>query len=129
MEVCIRSRAWTYERLTKVASKDSKSKRSSAVERWEPLADNSIVVNQGDLVLIVFRTADNGLGEGQGLAIAGYEQQVYLTGVTSNESKKLILRADKAGTFKIYNPVHSAPGNVLAQMTGTLIVKPATTKK
>jgi len=114
----IRSRAWKYQQLVDVVKKGRETKE------WVFFLDKPIQVVQGQLVELIFKSADNGTGRGQGLAIAGYEASVYLTGVTTDRPARVVFRANKAGTFRIYNPMQTAPGDVLAKMTGILKVTP-----
>jgi len=114
----IRSRAWKYQQLVDVVKKGRETKE------WVFFLDKPIQVVQGQLVELIFKSADNGTGRGQGLAIAGYETSVYLTGVTTDRPARVVFRANKAGTFRIYNPMQTAPGDVLAKMTGILKVTP-----
>jgi len=117
VELVVRERAWRYEVRSQVVNNGVRELR------WDPL--DTISVEQGQVVRISFLAFDNGVGNGQGLAIAGLEDQVHLVGITTDMGPvRATFKAASLGRYAFYNPVQSAPGEVLARMTGTLVVAP-----
>ncbi len=75
---------------------------------------STIVVTQGDLVRITAESID----VPHGLAISGYNVDMYLNGL---ESETVEFVADKAGTFNFYCSVPCGSGH--SAMQGVLIVE------
>lgn len=118
----IRARAWRFESGERAA--DPKGTTSVDRHRWTDISEKPLRVAKGETVRIIFQPYDNGNGsrQGQGLALSGYEESVFVKGATVDRPATITFKADKAGSFEFYNPSESAPGHILARMRGLLIV-------
>lgn len=68
-----------------------------------------IRVHQGDVVRVKVTSESDGMGDGVGFAISGYESKVDLQGIRKGRSRTFNFKADTPGTFLIYSSTQAGP--------------------
>lgn len=98
VRIKVTERAWTYDPAT-------------------------IRVKKGQVIEITFEPTDNGLGVGHGLAISGYDEDIFLNGAMVGAPKVAKFRADRAGSFTFYCATQCSTEKLHPQMNGKFIVE------
>lgn len=96
---------------------------------WKYFPD-SIEVRQGDVVKVKMKVTDNGVGAGHGFAIEGFEQQVFLNGVTKGNPESTCFEANKPpGDYVFYCATQCSTDKRHTNMDGTLTILPRDAEK
>lgn len=104
---------------------DKPDKTVELTERAWKFYPSEFTVQQGDLVKVKMKVTDNGIGAGHGFAIEGFEEKVFLNGVTKNNSKTTCFEADKpAGEYTFYCATQCSTDKRHTNMAGTLVIEP-----
>lgn len=89
--------------------------QQSAWESWP----KEIRVKKGQVVEIRVWSVDNGIGSGHGFAIDGYEDRIFVNGITMDSPKAIRFVADRAGEFEFYCATQCDPGQSSSSQKST----------
>ncbi|MFB6345320.1 MAG: hypothetical protein ABEK50_06060 [bacterium] len=99
-------------------------KTITLTERAWSYYPSSFEVKQGDCVEVKMKVTDNGIGAGHGFAIEGFENSVFLNGVTKNNPKTTRFMVNKPpGEYQFYCATQCSTDKRHTNMNGTMIVK------
>ena len=88
--------------------------------KFEP---SEIRIKAGEVVKIEFSATDNGLGAGHGFALDGYDQQVFMNGVTVGSPLSTTFKIDQPGRYNFYCSTQCSTTDLHPHMHGTLVVE------
>jgi mono/diheme cytochrome c family protein len=87
--------------------------------KYEP---SEIRVKRGEVVKIEFSATDNGLGAGQGCALDGLDQSVFINGVVVGAPMSVTFKVDTPGRYNFYCATQCSTTELHPKMHGVLIV-------
>ncbi len=105
---------------------ENPDKTVTLTERAWKYYPDEIEVRKGDCLKVEMKVTDNGIGAGHGFAIEGFENGVFLNGVTKGNPKTTMVKVDKPpGEYTFYCATQCSTDKRHTNMNGTLVVKPA----